>query len=429
MLRAALPDTEAMTAEVQTPTGRRRAALAFIFLTVTLDMLALGVIIPVLPKLVESFVGGDIPQAAKIVGLMGTVWAVMQFFFSPVQGALSDRFGRRPVVLLSNFGLGLDYILMALAPSLSWLFLGRAISGVTAASFSTAGAYIADVTPPEKRAAGFGMIGAAFGIGFILGPAIGGILGNFDARLPFWTAAGLSLANGLYGLLILPESLPRERRSAFVWRRANPIGSLNLLRRNATLVGLSGVVLLSQLAHQALPTVFVLYASYRYGWSQATIGLTLAGVGVSSMIVQGGLVRPIVAKIGERAALVFGLAAGAIGFAIYGLASIGPAFWLGIPVMAFWGLASPAAQGLMTRQVESTEQGRLQGAIGAIMGFTGIIGPGLFSLTFAGFIGPFQAWHIPGAAFLLAAILLAAAALLGWRITRRSRGVSPLPIS
>jgi DHA1 family tetracycline resistance protein-like MFS transporter len=409
-----------MTAEVPTPTGRRRAALVFIFLTVTLDMLALGVIIPVLPKLVESFVGGDIPRAAKIVGLMGTVWAVMQFFFSPVQGALSDRFGRRPVVLLSNFGLGFDYILMALAPNLSWLFVGRAISGITAASFSTAGAYIADVMPPEKRAAGFGMIGAAFGIGFILGPAIGGLMGQFDPRLPFWTAAGLSLANGLYGLLILPESLPRERRSAFSWARANPIGSIGLLRRNATLIGLSGVVLLSQLAHQALPSVFVLYAAYRYGWDQSTIGLTLAGVGVSSMIVQGGMVRPIVAKIGERAAMLVGLAAGSVGFAIYGLAAIGPAFWIGIPIMAFWGLTSPSVQGLMTRHVAPTEQGRLQGAVGAIMGLTGIIGPGLFSQTFAGFIGPYRAWHVPGAAFLLAGLLLAAAALLGWRVARET---------
>jgi DHA1 family tetracycline resistance protein-like MFS transporter len=407
-----------MTAEVPTPTGRRRAALVFIFLTVTLDMLALGIIIPVLPKLVESFVGGDIPRAAKIVGLMSTVWAVMQFFFSPVQGALSDRFGRRPVVLLSNFGLGFDYILMALAPNLSWLFAGRAISGITAASFSTAGAYIADVMPPEKRAAGFGMIGAAFGIGFILGPAIGGVMGQFDPRLPFWTAAGLSLANGLYGLLILPESLPKERRSAFSWKRANPVGSIGLLSRDATLIGLSGVVLLSQLAHQALPSVFVLYATYRYGWDQSTIGLTLAGVGVSSMIVQGGMIRPIVARVGERTALAIGLAAGAIGFAIYGLADIGPAFWIGIPIMAFWGLASPSVQGLMTRRVAPTEQGRLQGAIGAIMGFTGIIGPSLFAQTFASFIGPHRAWHIPGAAFLLAAVLLAAAALLGWRASR-----------
>jgi multidrug resistance protein len=225
-----------MTAEPTAPGKRRRAALIFIFLTVTFDMLALGVIIPVLPKLVQSFVGGDYAHAAEIVGVMGTLWAVMQFFFAPVQGALSDRFGRRPIVLLSNFGLGCDYIFMALAPNLMWLFIGRAISGVTSASVSTASAYIADVTPPEKRAAAFGMIGAAFGIGFVLGPAIGGLLGNENPRLPFFVAAGLSLANALYGFLILPESLARDRRRPFAWRRANPVGALNLLRREPALL-------------------------------------------------------------------------------------------------------------------------------------------------------------------------------------------------
>jgi len=406
-----------MTAEpAQTPTGRRRAALIFIFLTVVFDMLALGIIIPVLPKLVEQFVGGDIAQAATIVGYMGTLWAVMQFFVSPVQGALSDRFGRRPVVLASNFGLGFDYILMALAPNLSFLFAGRVISGITAASFSTAGAYIADVTPPEKRAGAFGMLGAAFGIGFVLGPALGGLLGHSDPRLPFWVAAGLSLANGLYGLLILPESLPRERRAPFSWKRANPVGSLNLLRRQPALLGLAAITFLYYLAHQSLPSVFVLYADYRYHWDQRMVGLTLAGVGICSMIVQGGLVRPIVAKLGERRTLILGLCAGAIGFAIYGLAPTGETFWIGLPIMALWGLASPAAQGIMTRKVSPTEQGQLQGAIGSIMGITGILGPGLFTQTFAAFIGPAADLHLPGAPYLLAAVLLGLATLVGWRV-------------
>jgi DHA1 family tetracycline resistance protein-like MFS transporter len=404
--------------------GRRRAALIFILLTVTFDTLALGIIIPVFPRLVIDFVGGDIRYAATMVGIMGTIFAVMQFFFSPVQGALSDRFGRRPVVLASNFGLGLDYVLMALAPSLSWLFVGRVISGITAASFSTAGAYIADVTPPEKRAAGFGMIGAAFGVGFVLGPAIGGLLGHDDPRLPFWVAAGLSLANGLYGLLILPESLPRDRRTPFSWKRANPVGSLNLLRRQPTLLGLAAISFLYYLAHQSLPSVFVLYADYRYHWDQRMMGLTLAGVGVCSMIVQGGLVRPIVAKLGERRTLILGLLAGAIGFAVYGIAPTGELFWLGLPVMAFWGLASPAAQGIMTRKVAPTEQGRLQGAIGSIMGITGILGPGLFTQTFATFIGPAADLRLPGAPFLLAAVLLALAALIGWRVAEAPRAAA-----
>src|SRR3984885_8898430 len=249
----------------------RRAALAFIFITVFLDMLALGVIVPVLPKLIEDFMHGNTARAAEYVGLFATVWAAMQFLFSPVLGALSDRFGRRPVILLSNFGLGLDYIVMALAPNVGWLFIGRVISGITAASFSTASAYIADVAPPDKRAGGYGMISAAFGLGFVLGPAMGGVLGNIDPRLPFWVAAGFSFLNFGYGLLVLPESLSPERRERFSWRRANPMGSLKLLRSNRELFGLAIVNFLGNTAHEALPTTFVLYAMYRYGWNERTI--------------------------------------------------------------------------------------------------------------------------------------------------------------
>jgi MFS transporter, DHA1 family, tetracycline resistance protein len=283
------------------------AAVAFIFLTILLDMLALGLIVPILPKLVESFVDNDTARAARIFGLFGTAWALMQFVFSPILGSLSDRFGRRPVVLLSNFGLGLDYVLMALAPSLVWLFIGRVISGITSASISTAFAYIADTTPPERRAAVFGKVGAAFGAGFVLGPAIGGLLGGLDPRLPFWAAAALSLVNALYGLLILPESLPQDRRSAFRWKSANPIGALQLLRSDRVLAGLSVVNFIAQLAHVALPSTFVLYASYRYGWDAVAVGLTLATVGICAMAVQGAGVEPIVTRLGERGALTLGL--------------------------------------------------------------------------------------------------------------------------
>src|SRR5690348_12516851 len=243
--------------------SNRKAAMAFVIVTVVIDMLAFGMIIPVLPMLVQSFMADDPVKAAEVYGLFGTGWALMQFLFSPLQGALSDRFGRRTVILISCTGLGLDFLLMAVAPNLYWLFLGRIISGICAASISTAGAYIADVTPPEKRAGSFGLIGAAFGVGFVLGPAIGELLSHDDPRLPFWVAAGLSLANGLYGLLILPESLPRDRRSPFSWKRANPIGSLNLLRRQPALLGLAAVNFLYYLAHQSLPSVFVLYTDYR----------------------------------------------------------------------------------------------------------------------------------------------------------------------
>ena len=399
-------------------TKRRKAAVLFILITVLLDMLSFGIIIPVLPKLVEQFLGGDTAYAAVIYGLMGTAWAFMQFFCSPIQGALSDRFGRRPVVLLSNFGLGLDYILMALAPDVVWLFLGRAISGVASSSFSTAGAYIADVTAPEHRAAAFGKIGMVFGLGFILGPALGGWLGAVDPRLPFWGAAALSLLNACYGFFVLPESLPHEKRMVFSWKRANPVGSLELVRSHHELFGLAAVALLGYLAHAVLPSVSVLYMGYRYGWGTAAVGLMMAGVGVAAMIVQGMLIRPITARVGERTTLLMGLLSGSLGFLMYGVAPEGWMFCLGIPAMAFWGVAGPATQALMTRRVSSGEQGQLQGAIASINGLTGLIGPILFTQSFAYFIGPTAAWHIPGAPFLLASILLFSAAVIAWRTTK-----------
>ena len=393
-------------------------ATAFIFVTVVLDVLAMGVVIPVLPRLVEGFLGGDTASAAEMYGVFGTAWAAMQFVFSPVMGVLSDRFGRRPVILASNFGLGFDYVLMALAPNLGWLFAGRVISGITGASFSAASAYIADVTPPERRAAGFGMIGAAFGLGFVLGPALGGILGSAHPRLPFWVAAGLTLANASWGLFVLPESLPADRRRPFDWSRANPIGTLRLLGSHRELLGLASVNFLYQLAHQVLPSVFVLYAGYRYAWNERTVGLTLALVGVGSMVVQGALVRPIVAWLGERRTLLCGLAAGAAGMAAFGLAPTGGWFWASLPVFAFMGLYGPAAQGIMTRRVDPSQQGHLQGANTSILGITGLIGPGMFTLTFAAFIGARADLHLPGAAFLLAAFLLLGAIPLAVAVTR-----------
>jgi MFS transporter, DHA1 family, tetracycline resistance protein len=396
----------------------RPAAFAFVFVTVMLDMLAIGVIVPVLPRLVVEFVGGDAVEGTRIYGLFGTVWALMQFVFSPVQGALSDRYGRRPVILISNFGLGLDYVVMALAPSLGWLLLGRVVSGITAASISTAYAYVADVTPPERRAATFGLIGAAFGVGFVMGPALGGLTGSVDPRLPFWIAAGLSLVNGLYGLFVLPESLPPERRAAFSWRRANPVGALRLLWSKAGLIGLAGVNFLSNLAHAALPSVGVLYMMFRYGWSESTIGLTMAGVGAASIVVQAGITGRAVKRFGERATLLAGLAFGVAGFAIMGLAPTGPAFWLGIPVMAVWGMVNPSSQALMSQRIDGQHQGQLQGANSSLMGVANLIGPSLFTLTFAFAIGAAKDWGVPGAPYLLASALLALAIVVGLRATR-----------
>ena len=394
----------------------RPAAVIFIFVTVVLDVLALGIIIPVLPKLVESFLGGDTATAAEMFGLFGTVWALMQFIFSPVLGALSDQYGRRRVILISCFGLGVDYIFMASAPTLWLLFIGRIISGITGASFTAAGAYIADVTPPEKRAAGFGMIGAAWGLGFVLGPALGGVLGAIDTRLPFWVAAGLTLLNAMYGLFVLPESLSVEHREKFSWKRANPLGSLKLLRSHPELFRLATVNGFFYLAHQVLPSVFVLYASFRYGWNEETVGLTLALLGVCGMIVQGGIVKRVVADFGERHTLLAGLLFGMCGFAIYGLAPTGIIFWLGIPVFSLMGLYGPSSQGLMTRHVQPSQQGQLQGANNSIMGIAGVIGPGIFTLTFASFIGAQSDWHLPGAPFLLSVLMLVAAFGLAWRV-------------
>lgn len=403
-----------MTVPLSSP---RKAAVAFILFTVLLDVIAMGIIIPVFPALITQFLNGDTPRAAIIYGFFGTIWALMQFLFSPAVGALSDRFGRRPVVLLSNLGLGLDYILMALAPSLIWLFVGRLIAGITAASISAASAYIADVMPPEKRAGAFGLIGVAFGLGFVLGPALGGVLGGIDLRLPFWVAAGLSLANAAYGFFVLPESLPRENRRAFAWKRANPVGSLTLLRSHPELFGLATVHFLYTLAHNALPSVFVLYTAYRYGWDELTVGLTMAGFGVAIIIVQGLIVKPAVARLGERTTLVLGLSCAVLGLAIYGLAPTGYVLWMGIPIAALWGLYGPASQGLMTRRVDPSEQGQLQGALSSILGITGMIGPALFTLTFARAISaPDPA--LPGAPFLLASALVAVALALAWRVTR-----------
>lgn len=406
----------------------RKAAVIFIFITVTLDMLALGLIAPVLPKLVLNFLGGDAPNAAKMFGVFGTVFAVMQFVFSPVLGVLSDRFGRRPVILLSNLGLGLDYFVMALAPTLGWLFLGRVISGITAASISTGTAYVSDVVAPEKRAAAFGMIGAAFGVGFVLGPALGGLLGNSDPRLPFWVAGGLSLANAIYGFFVLPESLSAEKRQAFTLKRANPVGALKLLRSHPELFRLATIQFIGYVAHEVF-NVWALYAIFRYGWTEGTIGLSLALVGVCSVIISGGMVQPTVSRLGERRTLYIGQFFGGLGMILAGLASNSAFFFLSIPVMMLWTLSSPAAQGMMTRRVSASEQGELQGAINSLASLAWIFGPTLFTFTFAYFIDRKHGWNFPGAPWFLGGLLLFVAMGLATRIPRLPMGSDPAPVT
>ena len=398
--------------------AKRQATVGFIFVAALLDVMSLGLIIPVLPKLVEEFSGGDTARAAEVLGLFGTAWAVMQFIFSPILGMLSDRFGRRPVLLISIFGLGFDYVLMAMSPSLTWLFVGRLISGVTAASFGTASAYIADITSPRDRAKNFGIMGAAWGVGFVLGPAIGGVLGVLGPRWPFWAAAAFALANGLYGLFILPESLPRERRAPFDWSKANPVGSLSLLRSHPELFGLAGVNFLYQLAHNVLPSVFVLYTGFRYGWTTFEVGILLAATGITNIIVQSVVVGPAVSRFGERGVLLLGLATGGIGFTIYGLAPTSSVFWTAVPIFSLMGLVQPGLQALMTRLVKPSEQGQLQGTNSSIMGLTGILGPGLFTSVFARSIDGRQADALAGLSVLLAALMMYVALGLATWITR-----------
>jgi MFS transporter, DHA1 family, tetracycline resistance protein len=407
----------------------RPAALSFIFITVLLDMLALGIVVPVLPNLVRAFLHGDTAKAAETIGLFTTAWAAMQFLFSPVIGLLSDRYGRRPVILLSNLGLGLDYVVMALAPTVRWLFVGRLLSGVTSASVTTAFAYISDVTPAEKRASSFGLLGAAFGVGFVLGPAIGGWLGAENPRLPFWFAAALSLLNALYGLFVLPESLPPERRQdRIAWWSANPVGALALLRSRGALIGLATVNFLGYVAHEVYATVYVLYVTYRYNWTQRMVGNSLALVGICSMIVSAVLVGPTVKRLGERRTLFAGLLCGALGFALFGWAPTTAVFLVAIPINCLWGLAGPASQSMMTQQVSPSEQGELQGAIGSVRSLAMLFGPGIFAFTFATFISADRPAPFPAAPWYLAALLLVLATAVAWVVApRRSAGLAAEP--
>ncbi len=401
------------------------AAFVFILVMVAFDMVAFGIIAPVLPDLIRQFEGGDFARASSVTGYFGFAWATMQFIFSPVLGAWSDRFGRRPVMLISCFGLSIDYVFMALAPSLRWLLMGRIISGVTTSNISTAFAYVTDVTKPEERAKPFGLVSAAFGLGFVIGPAVGGWLGNMNLRFPFWAAAALSFGNALYGYFVLPESLPPERRAKSAWHMANPLGSLRLLSSHTELAGLSVVTTLYYLAHNSLPSMWALYTEYRYTWSRRDVGLSLAVVGVCAALVSGVLVGPFVKRFGERRSLLSGLLFGTIGFAGFALAAHGWMILAVIPFIALWGIAAPAMQSLMARHVDASSQGKLQGAINSLRAITGMAGPVLFTQVFAMAISPRSGLHLPGAPYYLAALLLGASMLLAVYVTRPSEAVQP----
>ena len=402
-----------------------RHALTFIFVTVLIDTIGLGIVIPVFPELIVDLTGKPVNEAARIGGWLAFAYAAMQFVFGPIIGNLSDRFGRRPVLLASLLAFAVDYMVMAFAPTLALLFVGRLIAGVTGASHTTAYAYIADVSPPEKRAQNFGLVGMAFGFGFILGPAIGGLIGEqFGTRAPFIAAGGLALVNALYGWLILPESLPRERRRPFDIRRANPVGTLLQLRRYQPVVlGLAMAMFLWQLSHQALQGTWSFYTIYRFEWSPGMVGLSLAAVGVTAAIVQGGLVRMIIPHIGERRAVELGLMSGMAGFLIYGFATQGWMMYAGIAVAALSGLAYPSMNALMSTRVDPNAQGELQGAVASLFSLSSIIGPPLMTQLFGYFTGNSAPFELPGAAFILAAALTLGSLALFLRVCRRASQV------
>lgn len=406
----------------------RKAAIGFIFVTLFLDILGIGLIIPILPRLIESLQGGNVSAASHTVGLLASLYSLMQFLCAPVLGSLSDRFGRRPVILSSLFGSGLDYLLLAFAPTLGWFYLGRLVAGVTGANITAASAYIADVSPPEKRAANFGIIGAAFGLGFIAGPALGGLLGNVGLRVPFFFAAAITLLNWLYGLLVLPESLAPANRRAFSWGRANPVGSLVALRRYPVVWGLTGTYFLLNIAQFFIHSTWVLYTSYRYNWTSGQVGLSLAIVGMAAAVVQGVLARRIVPALGERRSILAGLAISVLNMTGYGLAPKGWMIYVILAVGSIGAVAGPALQGLISRSVAPNEQGAVSGALTSLGSVAGILGPPVGAALFAWGIRPDAAIHLPGLAFFAGALLFAIAwglAARSFRLTGRPPGNPP----
>jgi MFS transporter, DHA1 family, tetracycline resistance protein len=390
---------------VSSESSPRKPALGFIFVTLVLLIIGFGIIVPVLPQLVTNFSGGSVAEGSSSFGLIVGIFALMQFVCSPILGSLSDRYGRRKVILIALAGSGIDYVVTGFAQNMTWLFVARIISGMTAGTLATCNAYIADVTPPEKRAQAYGMVGAAFGLGFVLGPALGGILGKVSIRLPFFVAAGCVGVNWLYGLFVLPESLAREHRRPFSWARANPVGSLLALRKFHGVGNLAVVHFIYMFASSILQSTWVLYMGYRYGWTTLEVGLSLTFIGIMSVVVQGALVKRIIARTGERRGLVLGLLITAIAMAGYGSASRSWVVYGIIVVGAFGGITGPAAQALITKHVSPGEQGAVQGALSGLTSLASIFAPILGAHSFAMCIPPDGKYNLPGVAFFEAALL------------------------
>ena len=399
------------------------AALAFIFVTVTIDTIAMGVTAPVLPQLIERL-SGDPQQAGVMNGLFMTIFALLQFIFSPILGALSDRYGRRPILLLSIMGLGLSYAAMGMATSLWQLLLIRAFTGATSANIATAFAYIADVTPVDRRAGAYGLMQGAMSMGFALGPGIGGLLGNLSPTAPFWAAAAFSLINAVYGYFVVPESLPMDQRAPFRVGNLRAFGGISMLRSKPGLFSLAMILMLAQFATMVFPTVFVLYAMHRYAWNITAVSICMTGFGVCSALVQARVAGPFVRRWGEHKAIIFGLLTGVLAAFIFGLAPNGTIFWIGIPIMTLSGLTGPAVQSLMTRKVAHFEQGRLQGANTSLQSVAGIVAPLLFGWIYAMAIIPHGGFNLAGAPFFLASLVLAGATVIAWRAVQRERSVA-----
>ncbi len=393
----------------------RKAALGFIFVTLLVDVTGLGIIIPVIPKLLEGLIHGGISDASRYSGWLGFAYAITQFVFAPVIGNLSDQYGRRPVLLFSLLGFGIDYLFLALAPTIGWLFVGRIIAGMFGASFTTAAAYIADISTAENRAQNFGMIGAAFGLGFIIGPVLGGLLGHYGPRVPFLAAAALSVINALYGFFVLPESLPAENRRAFDWKRANPLGSLIQLKKYPAVAGLIVTLVLVYVAAHAVQSTWTFFNIYKFNWSERLIGYSLGFVGLMVAIVQGGLIRLVIPRLGNERSVYTGLLLYSAGFALYGIATQSWMMFVFTVVYCLGGIAGPALQGIISSAVPANEQGELQGALTSLMSATSIVGPPFMTNLFSFFTSAEAPVTLPGAPFLAAALMMLLGSWLAYK--------------
>jgi DHA1 family tetracycline resistance protein-like MFS transporter len=412
----------------QTAQPKREAALGFIFITLLIDITGFGIVIPVFPDLIKHLIHGNLSDAARYGGWLTFAYSVVQFLFAPVLGNLSDKYGRRPVLLGSLLGFGIDYIFLAFAPSIWWLFVGRIIAGLTGASFTTASAYIADVSTPEKRAQNFGIIGAAFGLGFIIGPVLGGVLGGIDVKLPFLAAAGLALLNAAYGYFILPESLSKENRREFEWKRANPVGSLLQLKKYPAISGLIASLILIYIAAHAVQSTWTYFTMERFEWSKSMVGYSLGVVGLLSGLVQGLLIRYTMPKFGQKKSIVLGLILYSVGLFLFAFATQSWMMFAILVPYCLGGIAGPALQGIISNQIPPNEQGELQGGLTSLMSVTSIIGPPLMTGLFAWFTGKNAPFQFPGAPFLMGAILMIISAALAVRSFTRARAIEPKAI-